>query len=558
MKYQQIIEKRHEIQQALGIKRKINSPLVNTVKSKKEQEFLDYIDLLLSGQEITNEQTINFLDNLINENPYLPNQNVYLPVKLDTTIKGYARHENNKIDVNLLKIKSETKVENDKLKSNFQYLFFSIFSLGHEYTHYLQHKKPINFSEDVSQSIGSATLFQSSDNKEIIKLQEKTLKVFKTQNRSKMRFPIYHTYPYEQVARNYSGIFLKTMIENFAECYYERGEPEKAKVLLDECNTFLEKEYLSMDIQNKNAAKIISSAQFDLRKLNYLFSLISRYTDINSMPNQTDEAMYKLYAEGETDTILANWQEYKEAMHDLYKISNEAISIFCTNASREEISQVIKVFVKFGYNKGIRMLEDSLKNCHNPIFSERSATLCELIKKEDLIKLLSSEDVTEATFKNVCWSQHDKLNEDEYRNLAISFFKEGKFAYLQYMLSEDLTHDEEIVAHLFTSVGNYIDQINMGDKEINPYDYNYLCRICSQFDDKDINMIHSSLVSVCDKFTETITGQSEDDWYQALEKVYGELSATDIDLRRSYSQDSLRKMEVYVEEVETTKNILES
>jgi len=569
MNYSQLKEQEKEIQQKLGLKVKRPNPLVNLNNMKQEEVFVNYINLVLSDTEISDKETQAFLDSLINNNPYLSFKTEYLPVIIDNTINSYAtlnkysdgNKEKFKIFFNLNKIKTCCLIGNDKLKNSLVCLFFSILSLGQEYTHYLQRIKKEGISKSGISSIRLANAFQNTNQNTNdafkLKLRDKTLKLFrKTENKEEMVFSIYYTYPYEQEARKYSYIFLKTMMENIVQIFKERGEQNKVKLLLTQLDDFLQVDNTSENAILNAKTNYIKSMEFNIDKITALYNLMNEYAN----RSKRDEALYILYTQDDTDMIMQKSQDYQLAMNLLYSVSKEALPIFCANANLQEITIVFNEFIKLGYSEGITMIESCLRNKQNTAWANvnNGDTLENTIfKKDDILSRLASNNVTENTFKNIKWSETNFVGEEEYRNLVIQFFSDKKFAYLQHMLNYDLTHDEEIVAQVYTAVEKYINQIQEGDKNINPYDYNYLYRICSQFDDRDIKGILDLLASQIETFNDAIKNQTEDDWYNALINVYGETSATDIDLRRRYSQDPLSKMNMFMEEVKTTNKFLE-
>ncbi len=569
MNYSQLKEQEKEIQQKLGLKVKRPNPLVNLNNMKQEEVFVNYINLVLSDTEISDKETQAFLDSLINNNPYLSFKTEYLPVIIDNTINSYAtlnkysvgNKEKFKIFFNLNKIKTYCLIGNDKLKNSLVCLFFSILSLGHEYTHYLQRIKKEGISKSGISSIRLANAFQNTNQNTNdafkLKLRDKTLKLFrKTENKEEMVLSIYYTYPYEQEARKYSYIFLKTMMENIVQIFKERGEQNKVKLLLTQLDDFLQVDNTSENAILNAKTNYIKSMEFNIDKITALYNLMNEYAN----RSKRDEALYILYTQDDTDMIMQKSQDYQLAMNLLYSVSKEALPIFCANANLQEITIVFNEFIKLGYSEGITMIESCLRNKQNTAWANvnNGDTLENTIfKKDDILSRLASNNVTENTFKNIKWSETNFVGEEEYRNLVIQFFSDKKFAYLQHMLNYDLTHDEEIVAQVYTAVEKYINQIQEGDKNINPYDYNYLYRICSQFDDRDIKGILDLLASQIETFNDAIKNQTEDDWYNALINVYGETSATDIDLRRRYSQDPLSKMNMFMEEVKTTNKFLE-
>lgn len=209
-------------------------------QTKQEEKLANFVKICFTNpRQVTEDNLKEFLVTLLYENPYLKNPKRPKPTlrfeELRENVNGDFDDSINRIRINISVIR---KVVEDLHERQYRSFFGVIDTLGHEYTHFLQHVDSDNYAYEESEILNHNYFGVDAESEEFAKVFFAISKMAnKPYSPNKVNDGMYFSYPHEQEARAGGLIFVRCFLQNMGE--YFSAQPELSEQILkvsDECS----------------------------------------------------------------------------------------------------------------------------------------------------------------------------------------------------------------------------------------------------------------------------------------------------------------------------------
>lgn len=494
------------------------------VKYNDNQFFLlEFFVDVLQGNEIDEKSIERFCDIIIRENPYMrTRENLpsiecveIWPYSNSSNIQAYYKPKDNKITIDIYNFRKEIRRSECEYRLNALVGFMQ--TIGHEYTHFLQHQ----FVKDgwhnfVLDSVGDYTFqgdyFYDQDKKNIFSAlkklsseKEKNLKALFDDSSfvEALRFLGYASYPYEQDADIggyiYADLMMNKMIEKVEKVASLDSSLKKdlsSKSLKNLKEIINKKDYNELfaysRTKGESFVKIIQS--FDTKKL----ISIAESLAILKAPDGSSKALdmktiseLKKFKKLESSTGSA-YDKFTNSCELLSKIGTICLDLYGVYAKPEQLSELYLELIERGDPYATYIRDFYVKN-HNVDASPMYFNLDKkFFSREKVIELLTSDKVDMSAFSNFNWfGQTDFFDDKEKSQLLCKLIEQKKFDYLTFLMPENL--DKEEYKSVKDAIVRAVTEFNEGLENHNSKmlldDYGNFYHILNNYDTFDKSLV---------------------------------------------------------------------